>query len=191
MNMPRTCRTVIQCPRTRWHDVLLAPLVRCALASLLAACSGPSGIWDVPEVNRQIIKPWLVCGDCTHGEFARVLATGPRLTPYLAAALNDGPTHADDSLSRARAVEAVTRANRYRLRHVGPVAVLSTADSLRSVNGQHDDFRLTYRLRAAQALVRIDSLRATAGVTRFCTSGSRELTRQPQFRASFATIGPC
>ena len=162
-----------------------------ALVPLLAACSGSSVIWDVPEVDRQIVKPWLVCADCSGGELDRVVATGRRLVPYLSAALLKGPTHADDSLAQRRAVEAVSRARRFRLGHLGPDAILSPGDSLISVNGQHDDFRLTYRLRAAQALFRIDPVRAAEEVAQFCGGGSPELTRHQQYKLSFATLGLC
>ena len=169
---------------------LLSVLSVLSVLSLIAACSGSSVIWDVPTVDRQIVKPWLVCADCTGGELAQVVATGTRLVPYLASALRDGSTLHDDSLSRLRAATAVGHASRYRIAH-GPVAPLTAPDSLAATTGQDDEFRLTYRLRAAQALFQIDPARAAAEVARFCTSGSQELARQPQYKASFATLGPC
>ena len=65
-------------PRTPPRLSLLSVL---SVLSLIAACSGSSVIWDVPTVDRQIVKPWLVCADCTGGELAQVVATGTRLVP--------------------------------------------------------------------------------------------------------------
>ena len=160
------------------------------LLALMAASVGCSSIWDVPAVDRQIVNPWLECGDCIGGELDHVVATGTRLVPYLVVALRDGPSLHDDSLARGQAAEAVNRAKRYRGGH-GPGALLTAVDSLRAVVGQHDNFRLTYRLRAAQALFKLDSARAATEVAHFCTSGSPELARNLQYKASFATLGPC
>lgn len=155
-----------------------------AVTVLLGAC------WSVPEVDRQIIKPWLDCVDCTSDQLNRVVATGPRLVPYLESALRDGPLPTDTSLARQRAVQAVARAMRYRQRH-GPPVAMTQDESLRVVTGQLDEFRLNYRLRAAQALFRLDSARASQLVAEFCASGPAELQRHPGYKTSFNRVGAC
>ena len=158
-----------------------------AIAALVAvAC------WAVPDVDRRIVMPWLLCTDCTANELAKVLVYGDRVVPTLEDALREGPTNAEDSVTMLQATEAVLRARRYRNRH-GIVTPLSTGDSSESVQRQLDHFQLSYRLRAAQALVRIDSLRAAALVDQFCalTTTVGQLQRRPEFRASFEAIGNC
>ena len=156
-----------------------------AVAALTAlAC------WSVPEVDRQIVMPWLLCTDCTTGELDRVVVYGKRVAPTLADALSAGPTSLEDSVTRVQAAEGVMRARRYRVRH-NIVAPLTTADSLETVQRQLDHFQLTYRLRAAQALVRIDSLRAAGLVNDFCVSAANQLNRRPEFRVAFQAIGTC
>jgi hypothetical protein len=164
------------------------------IASLLAACNGsggPGGTWDVPEVDRQIILPWLLCTDCIEGELDKVVARGDVLVPYLSSALLEGPTRAEDSLAQMRAKEAVVRAMEYRGRRLGTLAQLSPAESLAATRAQHDAFRLKYRLRAAQALQRLDSARAHDAVSSLCNASPIELRRNPQYRASFKSIGDC
>lgn len=150
---------------------------------LLAAC------WDVPAVDRRTLTEWLVCGDCTSSEFDRVVGNGPRMIPYLESALMDGPTAQQDSLVRRQGQETVARGQRYRLSR--GIVGASTADSAEAVQRYVDGFRLTYRLRAATALARLDSARARALVGRFCLTNSPELVRHPEFKASFAAIAPC
>ncbi|HEX4934298.1 MAG TPA: hypothetical protein VFV33_14005 [Gemmatimonadaceae bacterium] len=154
------------------------------IAAVLASC------WSVPDVDRQLVRRWLDCVDCTGGELAGLVAKGERLVPYLASALREGPTASDDSLADRRAVEAIARATRYRQRH-GVAPALSSADSSNAVRAQRDEYSLTYRLRAAQAFFRIDSLGAARAVSEYCSSAAPELQRHPEYRSSFARLGPC
>ena len=161
---------------------------RIAAAAAMAAL-GALACWSVPEVDRRIVMPWLLCTDCTSGELDRVLVYGARVVPTLLSALHDGPTHAEDSVTALSATEGVLRARRYRVRHGG--VAITTADSLESVQRQLDNFQLTYRLRAAQALVRIDPLRAATAVDKVCSDQAQALNRRPEFKVSFKAIGAC
>lgn len=150
-----------------------------------AACSS-----SVPEVERREIKPWLVCGDCTNGELDRVVAMGETAERYLRAAISDGPTRADDSVMTRQSVEGVARANRYRNDRQIPGPV-SPVDSSEVITRQLDDFRLRYRLRAAEALRRIDPRADSIAVRSLCSNPPPELVRMPEYRPRFATYGIC
>ena len=163
-------------------------LLVCALVSACNGSGGAAGLWDVPEVSRQIIRRWLYCIDCTDGELASVTAKGATMVPYLSTAILDGAPPLDDSLAERRAIEAVNRVIRYRARRGG---TMSVDDSSNAVERQHDSFLLTYRLRAAQALRTIDPLRAATDVAQLCQQNPPEMQRQPAFRASFKSIGAC
>lgn len=146
--------------------------------------------WSVPEVDRREIRPWLVCSDCTSDELNRVLAIGPRAERYLRAAIVDGPTPADDSVITLQATEGVLRARRYRgLQHAADT--VTSTDSSRIVRHQLSDFRLRYRLRAAEALVRIDPRLDSAAVRTFCTNAPPELLDRPAYKSQFRQYGEC
>lgn len=157
---------------------------------MLALLVGAPACWSVPEVDRREIRPWLICGDCTDGELARVVALGERAERYLRAAIADGPTRADDSVMTAQLEEGVTRARRYRSDR-GILAPLSSTDSVGVIQRQLDDFRLRYRLRAVQALRQIDARSDSSAVLRLCADPPPELVRQAEFRAQFAPFGTC
>jgi hypothetical protein len=149
-----------------------------------------SGCWRVPDADREIITPWLLCADCTSGELQHVVSHGRPMIRYLKAALFDGPTRADNAKASAQATEAVLRATRYRAGK-GLPGPMATAESLAIVSRQEDYFKLTYRLRAAQALERIDSIDAKRSVLRFCLDSVPEYRKHPEFNAAFKRIGSC
>lgn len=157
---------------------------------LLVLLSGVPSCWSVPEVDRREVRPWLICGDCTNGELARVVALGERAERYLRAAIAEGPTRADDSVMTKQLEEGVGRARRYRSDR-GILAPLSSADSVGVIERQLDDFRLRYRLRAMQALRQIDARADSTAVMRLCADPPPELVRQSEFRAQFAPFGTC
>ena len=162
-----------------------------ATAVQQAACNGsggPGGFWDVPEVDRQIIMTWLLCTDCIEGELEKVVQRGRKLVPYLSSALVEGPTEADDSLADMRAKEAYLRVLNYRRRRGG---VVTQAESLAVVAVQKDAFVLKYRLRAAEALARLDSTRAAGDVAAFCQANPILFERNPTYKVSFQAIGAC
>ena len=182
---------MIHRPRVRFRAAVLAwSLLLCAMAGACEGSGGPGGVWDVPEVDRQIIMPWLLCTDCIDGELDHVVKRGRRLIPYLATAVRDGPTRHEDSLSQMRANEAYARLLSYR----GRRGVVTQADSLALqsvVVAQKDAFLLKYRLRAAEALARLDSTRAALSVKAFCQANPDILARNPQYLTSFRAIGSC
>lgn len=154
-------------------------------SAVVAAC------WRVPDVERREIRPWLVCDECTGGELGRVVAMGASARRYLRAAIADGPTLADDSIIRYQATEGVVHANRYRLQQPVAVPPLPSADSAEIVLRQVDDFRLRYRLRAAQALQQIDTRSDSVAVARLCSTPPPELVRMPEYRPLFNNFGAC
>lgn len=164
------------------------------MASMLAACNGSGGAggpWDVPEVHRRILLAWFHCTDCMEGELDAVVKKGRVMVPYLSAAIVDGPTVAEDSLGRQRAVDAVVRVARYRAKRVGQMAPLTPGESTTTVNRQHEAFLLKYRLRAAQALARLDSAQAARDVAAWCATNPALLANNPSYRESFKVIGNC
>lgn len=163
-----------------------APRVHVVLGIAVVALA----CWSVPEVDRYQIRPWLVCSDCTSDELNRVLAIGPRAERYLRAAIVDGPTTADDSVITLQATESVLRARRYRGVQVSTDTV-SSADSTRIVRHQLSDFRLRYRLRAAEALARLDPRADSAAVRTFCTNAPQELLDRPAYKSQFRQYGEC
>lgn len=160
-----------------------------ALCFALATGCWPISCWSVHSVDREVISPWLLCADCTQGELDRIVQTGPRLIPYLVTALQDGPTQTADSLARRRAIESGIRAANYRAKRSLPL--IPPGDSSELVENQMEGFNLTYRLRAAQALFRLNPARASTEVAQFCTNHPQELTKHSEFKPSFASIGAC
>jgi hypothetical protein len=154
-----------------------------ALLAAVAAC------WSVPEVDRHIINPWLICSDCTQGELDAVVQHGSRATRYLRHALINGPRPSDDSVALAMATEAVSRARRYRAEH-GIIAAISSADSLAALTAHLEEFRLSYRLRAAEALRRIVPADSQT-VGELCANPPPELVRHPEYRPRFKRFGAC
>ncbi len=165
--------------------------LRLPLAFCAAACGVLSACWRVPDVERREIRPWLVCDECTSGELDQVVAMGASAKRYLRAAIADGPSLADDSVMRYQAVEGVVRANRYRLQQQVAALPVPSADSAAIVLRQVDDFRLRYRLRAAQALQQIDAASDSVAVLRLCSTPPPELVRMPEYRPLFNSFGPC
>ena len=160
------------------------------LALLAAALAGPTACWGVPAVERRTVRSWLTCSDCTEGEFAAVVAMGPKATRYLRAAIADGPSLADDSILRLQATEGVVRARRYRADRSIPT-VVGSQDSSATVEGQLVEFRFGYRLRAVEALHAIDAPRDSAEVKRLCENPPSELLNRPDLRALLKPYGPC
>lgn len=160
------------------------------LALVFALLPGFVACWSVPEVDRRVVKPWLTCSDCTDGELERVVSLGSRATRYLRAAIIDGPTSTDDSLLTRQVGEGVQRARRYRAeRRIG--VLITSQDSSTVVNRQVDDFRLRYRLRAAQALHEIDARADSAAIFALCSNAPPELVKRPEFRLHFRRFGIC
>ncbi|NUQ11839.1 MAG: hypothetical protein HUU26_05835 [Gemmatimonadaceae bacterium] len=177
--------------RTNRFGQTLALLAAAGALSVCNGSGGAGGPWDVPEVHRRILLEWFHCTDCQEGELDAVVAKGRVMIPYLSAALLDGPTIAEDSLGRLRAIDAVVRVARYRAKRLGSMAPLAPAESTRAVSRQHDAFRLKYRLRAAQALARIDSVQAARDVAAWCATNPPLLVENPAYLASFKAIGNC
>jgi hypothetical protein len=165
------------------------PFLARPAAALVAV--GVLACWSVPDADRRTITAWLTCIECTSGELDRVLARGSDMVPHLERAVEEGPTPRDDSLAARRATQAVQRIQRYRTGKGIRPGTLGSTDSARFVQGQHDAFTLSYRLRAAQALQRLDSAAASAAVSEYCRGKQPALDRRPEFRTSFGAIGPC
>lgn len=171
---------------------------RAACCALVLALAVGISCWSVPDVDRRAVKPWLICSDCTRGELDRVVAMGPRVTRYLVAAIEDGPTAADDDHIAQNVREGVGRAGRNLQLRPGSTgqdsALFATVDTVqvaRIVARQLADFRLRYRLRAAEALSRIDARADSAAVAALCANPPTELRDRPEYRRQLSQFGTC
>ena len=140
-----------------WRSALA---LGCALV-MLSACNR-QGAQGRDATIRATVERWLTCEECVAGERDSVRALGAEAVPLLRAALQGPPDSVIANMSRS-SVDAYARVRR-QFERMTPAerALRPIADSVSFVSRNVENFRATYRTRAAIALNDIDPAAARA-----------------------------